>query len=332
MDILFSIIVPMNNVEKYIFRFLSSIKSQTYDNYEVILVDDASVDGTILCCTEFIQSDKRFKLLKNEHNRGVSAARNQGLKNAVGEWVWFIDADDWIEPTALECLAEEIEQTVDFISFDFIKERGAKKKVVSNPFKDKQVIDRKLFYRNIFCENCHFSLAWSHIFRRDFLVKSNLMFDETLTLAEDCEFMVRVGNEMTQAKILEEGLYHYVVNMDSASQKWKPGFQENYMNSIKKLNDSVKSNREFDKIVPLFYGWVVNVLKIILLKDIFHPKHYITWKERKEKAEQLLLWTIASEAIEYAFVEKNIRRIVYYCIRYKMWFLMAIVSYAYYCI
>lgn len=327
---LISIIIPVHNAEKYILRCLSSIKAQTYENFEVILVDDGSVDDTIVYCTDIIHFDKRFKYIRNISNRGVSAVRNQGLKNAVGEWVWFIDADDWIEPTALECLAKEIEQSIDFISFDFVKERGAKKKIISNPFEDKQVIDRKLFYRNIFCEYCHFSLAWSHIFRREFLVKRNLMFDETLALAEDCEFMVRVGNEITQAKILRQGLYHYIVNMDSASQKWKPGFQEKYVQSVKKISNDLSGNRDIDEIKPFFYGWVVNVLKIILLKDIFHPDHKISWSERKNSAERLLSWSVAGEAFNGAYIEKPIQRGVYNCIRYRAWHLIAMTSYVYY--
>ena len=98
----FSIIVPVYNVEKEIRKCLDSLKNQTYGDFEVLCVDDCGNDSSIDIVKEYAQNDSRFKVLTHEHNRGVSAARNTGLDNAIGEFVMFVDSDDWLELNALE--------------------------------------------------------------------------------------------------------------------------------------------------------------------------------------------------------------------------------------
>lgn len=90
-----SIIVPVYKVEKYLHRCLDSIVAQTFTDWECILVDDGSPDGSGKICDEYAEKDGRFKVFHQE-NQGVSAARNKGLDNAKGEWIGFVDSDDWV--------------------------------------------------------------------------------------------------------------------------------------------------------------------------------------------------------------------------------------------
>lgn len=96
-----SVIVPIYNVEKYIGRCVESILNQTYKNIELILVDDGSTDRSGKICDEFSENDKRIQVLHN-HNRGVSEARNAGLETMSGDYVMFVDSDDWIDPFMIE--------------------------------------------------------------------------------------------------------------------------------------------------------------------------------------------------------------------------------------
>ena len=91
-----SVIIPVHNVEKYIGKCLGSIVSQTYKDLEIICIDDQSSDNSLKILTDFAQKDTRIKLIKQDH-KGVSAARNNGLNIATGEYISFIDSDDWIE-------------------------------------------------------------------------------------------------------------------------------------------------------------------------------------------------------------------------------------------
>lgn len=105
-----SVIVPVYNVEKYVVRCLQSIQNQTYPDYEVLIIDDGSTDSSGDLCEDFAVGDKRFRVI-HQKNGGLSAARNTGLDNATGEYVIFIDSDDYIHPQMLEILYECCEKT-----------------------------------------------------------------------------------------------------------------------------------------------------------------------------------------------------------------------------
>ena len=100
----FSIIIAMYNVERYIKICINSILNQTFQDFEVIVVDDCSTDNSYKICTELYGNNKKIRLLRHEKNQGPSAARNLGMENARGEYIWFIDSDDAIIPNALEKL------------------------------------------------------------------------------------------------------------------------------------------------------------------------------------------------------------------------------------
>ena len=104
-----SIIIPVYNVEPYIRRCLDSIKAQTFTDFEAIIVDDSSPDGSIKIAMEFVASDSRFKIVTRE-NGGLSAARNTGIEHSVGRYIAFIDSDDFIAPTYLEKLYNACEE------------------------------------------------------------------------------------------------------------------------------------------------------------------------------------------------------------------------------
>ena len=105
----FSIIVPVYNVEKYLSTCVESILSQTFNNWELILINDGSTDYSGIICDEYKKKDTRIKVFHTE-NKGVSAARNIGLKNAIGEWIAFIDSDDYMEKNWLEVVSMTIKK------------------------------------------------------------------------------------------------------------------------------------------------------------------------------------------------------------------------------
>ena len=105
-----SIIVPVYNVEPYLRKCLDSILDQTYRDLEILIIDDGSTDGSGAICDEYAGKDDRIKVFHTE-NKGLSAARNLGLDNASGDWIGFVDSDDWIEPDMYEVLLRKAEET-----------------------------------------------------------------------------------------------------------------------------------------------------------------------------------------------------------------------------
>ena len=116
----FSIIIPAYNLQKYILDTLTSIEAQTFSDFDVIIVDDGSTDGTAEVCRGWCESHPRFSLFRKE-NGGVSSARNMGLEKAEGEYIWFIDGDDYIHPDVLKCLKIIIDSShnTDYVSFKY---------------------------------------------------------------------------------------------------------------------------------------------------------------------------------------------------------------------
>lgn len=104
-----SIIVPVYNAEKTLHRCTNSIINQLYQNWELLLIDDGSTDNSSVICDEYVRKDKRIRVFHKE-NGGVSSARNVGLDNAEGEWITFIDSDDWVENNYLSNLYQNNEK------------------------------------------------------------------------------------------------------------------------------------------------------------------------------------------------------------------------------
>lgn len=105
-----SVIVPVYNVEPYLRKCLDSIVNQTYRDLEILVIDDGSTDGSGKICDEYAEKDERVKVFHTK-NRGLSCVRNLGLDEAKGEWIGFVDSDDWIEPDMYECLLSRAEET-----------------------------------------------------------------------------------------------------------------------------------------------------------------------------------------------------------------------------
>ncbi|MDO4921919.1 MAG: glycosyltransferase family 2 protein [Phascolarctobacterium sp.] len=129
----FSIIMPVYNAENFLPKAIDSILNQSYRDFELILVDDCSSDKSLELCIEYLQQDNRIKLLKNTFNFGPSVARNKGLDNAEGEYIGFIDADDYIEEDLLKLIYEEVKHSsADIIKFGVVEEYyNEKKELVS---------------------------------------------------------------------------------------------------------------------------------------------------------------------------------------------------------
>ena len=113
----YSIVVPVYNTEKFLRKCLESIKNQTFTDFQVILVDDCSTDSSNKICREFCENDNRFSLVKTDVNVGLSAVRNTGLKYVKGDYVTFIDSDDYVELNMLE----EIDNNLGVQEYDFVE-------------------------------------------------------------------------------------------------------------------------------------------------------------------------------------------------------------------
>ena len=222
---LISIIIPIYNTDQYLRQCLDSIINQSYKNFEVLLINDGSVDDSADICKEYVERDSRFRYFEKE-NRGVSSARNLGLKNANGDYITFIDSDDWVDSNYLEVLKytlEENDSDVAVASLRTLAEDGVFYIKTVNSRKA-EMLDFGTLSRNDFLEIYpklinlvqDFHCVAFKLFKRK-LVK-DLFFDESLKYAEDMDFFYRLYLRMNRIAYKRKDIYIYRVHRSSVSK------------------------------------------------------------------------------------------------------------------
>ncbi len=205
----FSIIVPVYNVEQYLGQCLESLQAQDFDNFEIICVNDGSTDRSREILTEWEARLPQMRVIDQE-NCGLSAARNTGLKAATGDYVVFVDSDDWVEPTMLSTLAESIGNE-DIACFAC--QRTDNKATDSLPKEQTSGWD---YYNRHALEHREipFVCVWQRCYRRQFLLDNSLWFREGI-LHEDNEFTPRACLKAESIKVIPDVLYNYRVRPNS---------------------------------------------------------------------------------------------------------------------
>lgn len=205
----FSMIVPVYNVEAYLDDCLTSLQSQEYTDFEVICVNDGSTDGSREILSEWESRFPQLKVIDRE-NGGLSAARNTGLETASGDYVVFVDSDDWVESTMLSRLAEEAHGE-DMICFACRKsDSGATDTLIPEQNDGWSYYNRHaLEHREV-----PFVCVWQRCYRREFLLKNGLHFREGI-LHEDNEFTPRACMKAESIKVIPDVLYNYRVRPGS---------------------------------------------------------------------------------------------------------------------
>ena len=210
-----SVIIPVYNAEKYLGRCLESITSQTiFKKLEIIFIDDGSKDKSAKMLDDFAIIHRNV-IVKHINNGGVSNARNLGLEICNGEYISFIDADDYLDKDFFEYLLSEADDKTDIIGCGFVAEYP--NITINHSSKKKLILHRKMAIKEFLLEKDMDPNVTSKIFRRTVIGK--LRFDTSLTLAEDRWFLFNCLRKVSRLKALPGGKYHYVMNDSSACRK-----------------------------------------------------------------------------------------------------------------
>ena len=251
--LLISIIVPVYNTEPYLARCIDSILSQNFVNFELLLVDDGSTDGSGAICDAYATKDDRVRVF-HKANGGVSSARNLGIDNSQGEWLYFVDSDDELLPGGLKTLVDCISEDVDVVmgGFEGIDELGnvtreASKSVNLRLNRKESVIT--LYRGQGRCGYFYLGYTWQRLFRKSLVDRFNLRFDTSITIKEDSLFImqyVRRSNGITQ--FATQPIYRYYQRPNSAMERTKHGIDPKYVSSFYAL---VKMKHEVDSMFNL---------------------------------------------------------------------------------
>lgn len=210
----------MFNVESHIKRCLNSILNQDIDktHFEIIIVDDHSLDNSLLIINDLQQTHQNIKVVQHQSNQGLGAARNTGLKIAKGKYVWFIDSDDYIEFNCLNMLLNKIENnSLDILSFSFYKQtsNGDFLHDRINTHSVTEVLNGKQFLELNFQPTTLSS--WSKIYRTQYLRENNFQFTEGVYW-EDADFVIRAIYFSDRIQLIKDHLYYYCFNNKSISR------------------------------------------------------------------------------------------------------------------
>lgn len=214
-----SIIVPVYNAEQYLSKCIESIIVQTYKNWELLLIDDGSPDNSGEICDEYAKRDNRIRVF-HKSNGGVSSARNLGLEMALGEWVTFVDADDWISNNFIENLYKPIlsDNTIEFV-------QGGCTNYINNKIAGiEQQYEYLVSTEPIYVFNHFRGLTVSKLFKLNIIRTSELKFDEQMYTTEDMAFTLDYILHITKYCFISEVGYYYRHNPNSLthSKKIKP--------------------------------------------------------------------------------------------------------------
>ena len=229
-----SIIVPVYNCEVYLRCCIDSLISQTYCNFEIILVDDGSTDSSGSICDLYDVLDDRIMVLHQE-NAGVSAARNAGLRICTGEYVMFVDADDWIEPDACSKIVYSIdkESLLYLWNIRVIKNENVElQKDILDPASIQEFVASIIAADKH--QNPYIRASWGKLFKRE-LIK-NIHFSEDLYIGEDACFLLKCIEKIhsiNQIRVFSDAWYNYRIIPTSAVRRYKADLLEQ---SIKQYN------------------------------------------------------------------------------------------------
>ena len=342
-------IVPVYSIpESYLRKAIESAQRQTLHDIEIILIDDGSPDDSGAICDAYAQQDQRIRVLHKE-NGGVSAARNDGIKAVRGQWINFLDPDDWMPEDALEKMVQTAQQNQSDIVVGGLQVFYEDTPGPQMGFLEKvQVLDesRKNDYTfNLICR--HFEqrvrgrkdfgenyqgAPWGKLFAKKLLQEQNLFFCEGLHPYEDTLFNVCAAFRAARVVLMDCCVYFYRINPGSVTVKFKPTWIQNNLLYISRIERTLQENgfNEKDKLIcDVFHGCIVEKIASLLLVYFFHADNP---KSRRQVYCEL------SEFSQNAYVQRALRdrhnpfytqkqQIILWCLRNRMYFLLEILAF-----
>lgn len=242
---LISVIVPCYNVEQYLDKAIESVVGQTYTNWECILVNDGSKDSTQSIAEKWAAQDQRIKLI-NQKNKGLSGARNTGLKHATGDYIYFFDSDDLIAPVTLSNLFNLVDDDIDIVFGKCAMTKGQSDEITGYLDHDLSVLEKHYNNDNLLLakviEESLICVAWNRLYKAEFLFKNKLTFMEGLLHEDELWFFETLF--YANAIILNDTptYFYNVANVNSISNNFGKRNLESYLTTLNHINSNYYEN------------------------------------------------------------------------------------------
>lgn len=283
-----SFIIPVYNEEKYIKRCLESIVNNTNVNneYEIIVVDDGSIDNTLEIIEEVREGHCAIKVF-SQNNAGVSFARETGIKEASGEWIVFVDADDCVTSDIVECIEMLRNQKYDWIIFSGQFQKSSI--LDMNRLGNQRSIIKAILNQNQENEmkNVHLNAVWSKAYRKDIIEKYEIRFEKSLSHGEDMIFNLDYFRNCSRLYCCSESVYKLYANKNSVTHRYQENCMKNDKEFFVKLNKRESFSHD-SSLMICYYRMVLNGIWICLKQYFSHYENKKSLNVRRRELTEFL--------------------------------------------
>ena len=252
-----TIIVPIYNASKYLRQCLETLHQQSYNKIEILLINDGSTDNSEIVCKEFVKKDSRFKYIF-KHNGGVSSARNIGIEQAKGDYIIFVDSDDFCDSNMLDSVLSELTKNT-LLCFGYFRAfKNKQEKEVLNESQQQNI--NKNMYKYIIDSESIGGYLWNKVFDAHIIKNHNIKFDEKIHFMEDMLFVIEYTKYITKIKYIEKPLYFYRMRKSGASGNLFNSKNLSMLEALKILIEKFQENKEIN--ILLKYNYLYNYYRL----------------------------------------------------------------------
>ena len=338
-----SVIVPIYKCEKTLPKCIDSILNQTYPQIEVLLVIDGFNEALLRICEDYSAIDSRVIIIQQSHS-GVSVARNKGIECSTGEWLFFVDADDWIEA---DCIEKLVYYTPDF-SYDCVISGfyvDANNHTVEKSFFtfDKFLFDEN--NKNDLLINCiintkngnggfgyNVGVPWAKLYKKSIIYDYNIRFFPGLKRMEDTLFNLNFFWHASKVYLLDRNLYHYYINADSVTKNYSSDYFETVLtvaseidrfaklNGVDYISEALNERKILFLLETIIYQIIPDECKMSVKEKVNSIKKlYFTFLDQKIIDEHItkFRYLTLKQKISYFLVKYNFNYIVYFYLKLK---------------
>ena len=277
-----SFIIPVYNTENYIDRCLESILRQTNNDYEVIIINDGSKDKSEEKCLGYSNLNDNV-LLFSQENQGVSNARERGREEAKGEWIVYVDSDDYINENYCNYILKN-GSNYDYI---ILSKNFETDKEMSEADKD-DIIMTTMGIKNGKYRNCRGNAVTSKAYRKQFLMENNIKFMTDILHGEDLLYNLSILSCNPKTLLAKEEVYYLQNNPNSVTHKYQPHLLENELLFYEKLRQIIEKYRDNKLLLELYNLSIINSLWLILCQYLYHKNNTMKKKERRQNIKEIV--------------------------------------------
>lgn len=333
-----SIIVPVHNAAHLLESCVNSLLEQTYSNLEIILINNASTDNSLSMCQQLRERDKRVIVIHTDE-AGVSNARNLGLECVTGEFVTFVDSDDWLELNCIErAIAEQKQSGADVVIWSFFKNIGSQELRLAMLPEDKKFfttdLEKKYLYKKSIdaqfdkissANDVSVGTTWGKLYSTDLIQQNNLRFVLALTRAQDVVFSIQAFKQAQKIYYFNESLYHYRIHSSSTCQSSR--FIADTTTPFNTLAEELllfaqgfSNNKDVLSIIDYR---IIRIIYWHFDHNYFHPKNPKPLLSKRKEFLQLLKKSYYRDALYTVELNKlpKQRRVMVFLLRKRMVFM-----------